>query len=556
MLAEKELRDEAERSSRLRIERGREDGQHACWAVTSIIEPVFPPCKFRRMFRMNKVLFMKIVDVLSDHYDYFKPRHDALGIKGLSPIQKCTTAIRQLAYGTPADCNDEYVRIGESISIECLKKFCQGVIEIFGPLYLRRPNAEDVERILHLHSEHYGFPGMLGSIDCMHWPWKNCPVSWQGQFTRGDHGEPTIMLEAVASQDLWIWHAFFGVANSNNDINVLNQSTLFNDYLQGHSLEVRFTINGTKYTKGYYLADGIYPEWATIVKSFPCPQDPKRKKFKEMQEAARKDVKRAFGVLQSRWAIIREEELLMSALVTISTDNVTGNAQQGKDYWRRITNYYNDYRKSFPSRTQTKVKSHWYQLLPSINDFNQIFIDVKRQYHSGWSDDQVKNAARKLYYSAHNKAFKYEHAWVVVKDEPKWNARSTNEDQTKRRKTTALGSYTSSSDGQTSINIDDEETQVRPIGKKQASRKQKGKGTTSSAEVNDGLRDLINNTNTMRMARIDEVNEHIKEIKESHKSSKRIEELRILSQSTQGMTDEQLGYHNILYTEIKAKYGI
>jgi hypothetical protein len=32
------------------------------------------------------------------------------------------------------------------------------------------------------------------------------------------------MLEAVASLDLWIWHAFFGVAGSNNDINVLDQS--------------------------------------------------------------------------------------------------------------------------------------------------------------------------------------------------------------------------------------------------------------------------------------------------------------------------------------------
>ncbi|GJY56453.1 glutathione S-transferase T3-like protein [Tanacetum coccineum] len=159
-----------------------------------------------------------------------------------------------------------------------------------------------------------------------------------------------------------------------------------------------------------------------------------------------------------------EEELLMSAWVTISTDNVTGNAQQGKDYWRRITNYYNDYRKSFPPRTQPKVKAHW------MLQENCI--------------------------TPHTKAFKYEHAWVVVKDEPKWNAGSTNEDQTKRRKTTASGSYTSSSDGQTSINIEDEETQVRPMGKKQAARKQKGKGTTSSVEVNDGLRDLINKQNT------------------------------------------------------------
>ncbi|KAI3736104.1 hypothetical protein L6452_15637 [Arctium lappa] len=287
------------------IQRGREDGHNRLVADYFSDQPVFPPNIFRRRFRMNKELFNRIVASLPNHSDYFKCKDDALGNKGLSPLHKCTAAIRQLAYGLSADQNDEYVRIGETTSIECLKKFCRGIIEIFGPVYLRRPNAEDVERILHLHKEHHGFPGMLGSIDCMHWAWKNCPVAWQGQFTRGDHGVPTIMLEAVAYQDLWIWHAFFGVAGSNIDINVLNQSTLFNDVLQGYSPEIKFTVNGTDYTKGYYLADGIYPEWATIVKSFSCPQDLKRKKFKEMQEAARKDVERAFGVLQSRWAIIR-----------------------------------------------------------------------------------------------------------------------------------------------------------------------------------------------------------------------------------------------------------
>ncbi|XP_024630897.1 uncharacterized protein [Medicago truncatula] len=107
------------------------------------------------------------------------------------------------------------------------------------------------------------------------------------------------------AQDLWIWHAFFGVAGSNNDINVLNQSDVFNNVMQGRAPEVHFSVNRTEYNMGYYLSDGIYPEWATFVKSIPMPQGDKRKLFAQHQEGARKDIERAFGVLQSRFAIIR-----------------------------------------------------------------------------------------------------------------------------------------------------------------------------------------------------------------------------------------------------------
>ncbi|XP_071699222.1 uncharacterized protein [Rutidosis leptorrhynchoides] len=104
---------------------------------------------------------------------------------------------------------------------------------------------------------------------------------------------------------MWIWHAFFGPAGLNNDINVLNESDLFEDLLDGRAPEVRYTINGHEFTKGYYLVDGIYPEWATLVKSFKCPLEPKNIKFKRFQEATRKDGERAFGVLQGRWAILK-----------------------------------------------------------------------------------------------------------------------------------------------------------------------------------------------------------------------------------------------------------
>ncbi|GJW55769.1 putative ribonuclease H-like domain-containing protein [Tanacetum coccineum] len=68
--------------------------------------------------------------------------------------------------------------------------------------YLRRPSLEDIEKTYALHEENMDSKGMLGSIYCMHWIWKNCPKALHGQFKRRDHKYPTLMLEAVADKEL------------------------------------------------------------------------------------------------------------------------------------------------------------------------------------------------------------------------------------------------------------------------------------------------------------------------------------------------------------------
>uniref|UniRef100_A0A0D3CQP1 DDE Tnp4 domain-containing protein n=1 Tax=Brassica oleracea var. oleracea TaxID=109376 RepID=A0A0D3CQP1_BRAOL len=295
------------RKKRIFIERNREEGHLRLWNDYFSDTPTYPENLFRRRFRMNKPLFMRIVDRLSNEVSFFRQKQDVTGRLGLSALQKCTTAIRVLAYGSALDAVDEYLRLGATTARLCVENFVEAIIDLFSDEYLRRPTPDYLQRLLHI-GELRGFSGMIGSIDCMHWEWKNCLTAWKGQYSRGS-GKPTIVLEAVASYDLWIWHAFSGPPGTLNDINVLDRSPVFDDIINGQAPKVNFSVNGNSYSMAYYLTDGIYPKWTTFIQSISLPQGPKAALFAQCQEAVRKDVERAFGVLQARFAIVKNPAL-------------------------------------------------------------------------------------------------------------------------------------------------------------------------------------------------------------------------------------------------------
>ncbi len=90
---------------------------------------------------------------------------------------------------------------------------------------METPNTEDVARLLYIGEER-GFLGMLGSLDCMHWRWKIFLTAWARVYS-GHSRSPMMILEGVVDYDLWIWHAHFGLPDSNNDINELEAFYLF-----------------------------------------------------------------------------------------------------------------------------------------------------------------------------------------------------------------------------------------------------------------------------------------------------------------------------------------
>ncbi|XP_048502665.1 uncharacterized protein LOC125498491 [Beta vulgaris subsp. vulgaris] len=227
------------------VRREREEAHERLFHDYFSNEPLYHENIFHQRFRMHKHVFLRIVEGVTIQGDtFFKQKPNATGRMGASELQKCTTAIRMLAYGSSYDVVDEYLKIASSIARECLLHFVEG---------------------------------LLLDLDLN---------------TRGRQMQMTLSVSymkasVVASQ----------------------RSPVFDDVLQGRAPEVNFLVNGTTYNMGYYLTDGIYPRWSTFIPAIKLPQNPKQRLFTQHQEAIRKDIERAFGVLQARFAIIRKPAL-------------------------------------------------------------------------------------------------------------------------------------------------------------------------------------------------------------------------------------------------------
>ena len=99
--------------------------------------PVHKAKAFRRRYRMSREVFLRILNGVRDYDDYFQAKRDCTGKLGLSSYQKCSAAVRQLAYGVPGDILDDYFRMSESTCVETMYRFCEAVIAVFGEVYTR-----------------------------------------------------------------------------------------------------------------------------------------------------------------------------------------------------------------------------------------------------------------------------------------------------------------------------------------------------------------------------------------------------------------------------------
>ena len=233
-------------------------------------------------------------------------------LAGPSFEAKVLLPLKTLAYGVACHCFCDYFQMSTTSARVSCKKFHLTLSKCFKKEFLRLPTPADLHSVTTLHQKAHGVNGMIGSLDCMHTYWKNCPVGWQQSFQGKDKGESTVVLEAVADHYLWFWHASYGYGGSLNDINVLQLSPLMKRLTDGTFTETEKESGVAPFDIGefgsfdqtFMLVDGIYPSWSRFIRGFKEPITVPEARFSTWQEGARKDVERAFGVFQRKWKAI------------------------------------------------------------------------------------------------------------------------------------------------------------------------------------------------------------------------------------------------------------
>jgi Plant transposon protein len=189
---------------------------------------------------------------------------------------KLLYSLKSLAYGVPPRAFMEHFQFSKTYGRECNSQFCLGICNPYKKEYLCAPTKWQTKRLSELHQYvHRGVKGMFGAVDCMHTPWKNCSYAWQQSY-KGAKGKPTLVLEAAADYWLYFHHAAFGFAGCLNDINILNQSLLLNQFMDGNFEEIEtdavpYEIAGSQFTRMFLLVDGIYPKFSRFVKTVKEP---------------------------------------------------------------------------------------------------------------------------------------------------------------------------------------------------------------------------------------------------------------------------------------------
>jgi hypothetical protein len=262
--------------------------------------------KFRLRFRVPFPLFNeRIIPAVREAKIFNKERASYI------PLEfKVMIALRIMGRDTDCDTACELSGVPKSTCNTIFKQFCEGFSHCFYDdfVYFPKDGTEELKKTMDTFAR-VGFPGAVGSMDVTHFRWFACP---EGEYNncKGKYPYPTLACQAIVDHNRRIFFMSDLYDGRENDKNITSNDDFTYAILNGLFNKVKYKLydeDGVLHLVegGYIIVDGGY-------QSAPCLVDPmhdangvKEVHWSEFLESVRKDVECAFGILKTRFRMLR-----------------------------------------------------------------------------------------------------------------------------------------------------------------------------------------------------------------------------------------------------------
>jgi hypothetical protein len=264
---------------------------------------------FRLRFRVPFPLFQRLVDMTRAN-NWFSEKKDCTG-RLAAPLElKILGVLRVLGRGYCFDGIEELCFISREVNRRFFHTWCDLFSKKYFSIYCNPPSTkEEIDRTMAVYNR-LGFPGCIGSTDCVHIRWERCPVG-ERFLHKGKEGYPTLSYEVTVDHTSKIMAVTHGFPGATNDLTVVRFDGFVTDIHDGLKYaDVTFpmvTISGEEYMEkgAWLLVDGGYHKWRCLQCPLKHSAVPRETLWSEWAETVRKDVECAFGVLKGRFRCLK-----------------------------------------------------------------------------------------------------------------------------------------------------------------------------------------------------------------------------------------------------------
>ena len=264
---------------------------------------------FRNRFTVPYQLFKELLLMARN---WFPQRIlDAFG-KEVSPIElKLLGTLRVLGKGCSWDLLYELSGVSAEVhrrwTLKFISKFALEMYPVFvhGP----RDNAE-MENVSALYAAS-GFPGCIGSTDCVHIRWEMCPSIWKTAYKNGKNSYASIAYEMTVTHSKKFQSTTIGHYGTTSDRTIVK----FDGFVRQIRTEKKYIDAEFELQVGpkewitekgvYLLVDGGYHKWRVMQCPMKHTAVTDKIRWSEFAESIRKDVECSFGILKKRFQLLK-----------------------------------------------------------------------------------------------------------------------------------------------------------------------------------------------------------------------------------------------------------